>query len=160
VESFNREIEFMFDDCRDFVQAHYVTSTRDDSPFWIANKHDLTMSDSIRGKMALYRSGLPVNPPFSSESDYYGRFENEFHQFWTNGSYYCIFAGMGLLPDRPLGRLSYRSEAVAESRRIFASIRATQDDLCRTLPTTVEYLRHLHGRRMQAQDEQSGYQPV
>jgi tryptophan halogenase len=41
IDSYNREIEFMFDDCRDFIQAHYLTSTRDDSPFWLANKHEL-----------------------------------------------------------------------------------------------------------------------
>jgi tryptophan halogenase len=52
----------MFDDCRDFIQAHYLTSTRDDSPFWLANKHDLILSDNIKEKIAIYRSGLPVNP--------------------------------------------------------------------------------------------------
>jgi flavin-dependent dehydrogenase len=146
-DAFNREIEFMFDDCRDFIQAHYFNCSRDDSPFWLANRHDLVLSDGIREKIALYRSGLPVNPPLSAEGDYYGRFENEFHQFWTNGSYYCIFAGLGFLPDRPLGRLAYRPDGIAEARATFASIRAAQHRLCRELPTNHAYLQHLHGER-------------
>jgi tryptophan halogenase len=146
VDSFNREIEFMFDDCKDFVVSHYFNSNRDDSAFWLANKHDLVLSDRIQEKIALYRSGLPVNPPFTSESDYYGRFDNEFHQFWTNGSYYCVYAGMNFLPHQPQPRIAYRPAAVAEAKAAFARIRAEQERLCRELPTTVEYLRHLHGR--------------
>lgn len=146
IARFNREIEFMFDDCRDFVQAHYFTSTRDDSAFWLANKHDLILSDSIKEKIAIYRSGLPVNPPMGSEEDYYGSFDNEFHNFWTNGSYYCIFAGMGFLPDRPLGKIAYRPEAVEAAMKVFARIRGQQQELLRTLPTTFEYLRQFHDR--------------
>ena len=150
INSFNREIEFMFDDCRDFVQAHYLTSSRDDTPFWLANKNDLFLSDNIKEKMEKYRSGLPINPPLSNEEDYYGSFDNEFHNFWTNGSYYCIFAGMGFLPDRPLGRLSYRPEAVAEAQKVFARIQAQQQELLRTLPSTHHYLQNLHKKKSAA----------
>jgi tryptophan halogenase len=151
IDRFNREIEFMFDDCRDFVQAHYLTSSRDDSAFWLANKHDLVLSDSIREKLAIYRSGLPVNPPLSAEEDYYGSFDNEFHNFWTNGSYYCIFAGMGFLPDRPLGRLAYRPHAVEQAVATFARIRDEQQELLRTLPSMVDYLRRFHAATRSAE---------
>jgi tryptophan halogenase len=144
IDRFNWEIQFMFDDCRDFVQAHYLASSRDDSPFWLANRNELTVSDDIREKIEVYRCGLPVNPPLSNEEDYYGSFDNEFRNLWTNDSYYCIFAGMGLLPDRPLGRLSYRPEAIAKARQVFARIREQQDELLQSLPSTVEYLQRLH----------------
>ncbi len=145
IDRFNREIEFMFDDCRDFIQAHYLTSSRDDAPFWLTNRNELRLSDNIKEKIAIYRSGLPVNAPVSTEEDYYGSFENEFHNFWTNGSYYCIFSGMGFLPDRPLGRLAYRPDAVEEAKRVFERIRAEQQELLRTLPSMFEYLQVLHG---------------
>lgn len=151
IDRFNREIEFMFDDCRDFIQAHYLTSTRDDSPFWLANKHELILSDNIKEKIALYKSGLPVNPPLSTEEDYYGSFDNEFHNFWTNGSYYCIFSGMGFYPDRPLGRLAYRAEAIEEAKRIFAAIKQKQRTLVQTLPSTYEYLRKFHAKARSAE---------
>jgi hypothetical protein len=160
IDRFNREIEFMFDDSRDFVQAHYFTSTRDDTPFWRANRHDLVLSDNIKEKIAIYRSGLPVNPPLSTEGDYYGRFDNEFHHFWTNERYYCIFGGMDYLPDNPLGRLSYESQAAAaQVLRAFEAVKARQQDLARTLPTNYEYLRSLH-RHSRREGAVVGNRPV
>lgn len=150
VEQFNREIEYMYDDCRDFVQAHYFTTTRDDTPFWRANKNELTLSDSIREKISLYKAGLPVNPPLSSEEDYYGSFDNEFHNFWTNGSYYCIFAGMGFLPERPYARIAYEPEAIQQASTLFACIKQQQHRLSEQLPSTYEYLRHLHSKENSA----------
>jgi hypothetical protein len=82
----------------------------------------------------------------SPESDYYGCFDNEFRHFWTNGSYYPVYAGMGFLPDQPQPRIAYRPDAVAKANATFAAIRATQERLCRELPTSSEYLKHLHGR--------------
>jgi len=152
-DSFNREIEFMFDDCRDFVQSHYFNSSRDDTAYWLANKHELILSDSIKEKVALYKAGLPVNPPFTSEGDYYGRFDNEFHQFWTNGSYYCIYAGMNFLPDSPQPRIAYRPGAVAEARKVLAGIKAEQKKLLSELPTNYEYLKHLHGGRIRLPEQ-------
>jgi len=40
VDGFNREIAGMFDDSRDFIQAHYLSTPRQDTPFWKANKYD------------------------------------------------------------------------------------------------------------------------
>ena len=144
IDQFNREIEYMYDDCRDFVQAHYFLTDRDDTAFWRANRNDLILSDSIREKVAQYKAGLPVNLPLSSEEDYYGSFENEFHNFWTNGSYYCIFAGMGFLPDRPYARLAYEPAQLQEAQQLFAKIKRQQKQLGEQLPSTYEYLTDLH----------------
>ena len=38
VDQFNSEIETMFDDTRDFIQAHFYLSPRMDTEFWRANK--------------------------------------------------------------------------------------------------------------------------
>lgn len=151
IDRFNREVEFMFDDSRDFIQAHYLTSSRDDSPFWLANKHELHLSDNIKDKLETYRCGLPVNPPLSSEEDYYGSLDSEFHNFWTNGSYYCILAGMGLLPDRPLSRLAYRPEAVELAVRELARIDERKRHLVNTLPSMRDYLQKFHARRNSAE---------
>jgi hypothetical protein len=146
IARFNREIEFMFDDCRDFVQAHYFTTQREDTPFWRANRHELVLSDNIKEKIAIYKSGLPVNPPLSTEGDYYGTFENEFHHFWTNERYYCIFGGLDYLPDHPLPRLGYRPAGVEDAVHTLAKIEASQRELMASLPTNYEYLEHFHVR--------------
>ncbi len=143
IDQFNREIEFMYDDSRDFVQAHYFTTTRDDSPFWLANKNELNLSDSIRQKIALFKAGLPVNPPQVDEKSYYN-IENEFRNFWTNGSYYCIFTGMGFLPERSYARVSYDPASIEQANAIFARIKQKQQKLCAEVPSLYAYLRHLH----------------
>ncbi len=142
-DCFNREIETMFDDTRDFLQAHFYCSPRVDTPFWRANK-DLRLPENIKDKMAMYRAGLPINPPFTDESTYYGNFDAEFRNFWTNGSYYCIFAGLGFLPDRPLPMLAYKTEAVQQAEQLFAEVKCQQKELLATLPSNYDFLRKLH----------------
>ena len=46
--------------------------------------------------------------PFTDEATYYSNFETEFRNFWTNGSYYCIFSGMAFHPNRSMSQLLYR----------------------------------------------------
>jgi len=145
IDQFNREIEIMFDDTRDFIQAHFSLAPRADTPFWRACK-ELHLAPQFEEKMAMYRSGLPVNPPITDETNYYGNFEAEFRNFWNNTSYYCIFAGLDFIPDRPLPALTYRPGAIKSADAAFATIKQTQRDLAAKLPSTYDYLRKLHGK--------------
>jgi hypothetical protein len=145
IDRFNREIELMFDDTRDFIQAHFYFAQRTDTPFWRANK-ELHLTDNIKEKVAMYKAGLPVNPPVTDESTYYGNFDAEFRNFWTNGSYYCIFTGMNLLPDQPLPAIMYKPESVKQGSLLLANVKRQQQALLESLPTNYEYLRKLHGR--------------
>ena len=143
-DRFNAEIETMFDDTRDFIQAHFCLAPRTDTPFWRAQK-ELTLADDIREKIAMYRAGLAVNMPVTDENTYYDNFDAEFRNFWTNSSYYCIFAGLDFLPEHPLPALTYRPEAVDGAEPVFAQIKQRQHELLETLPTTYDYLCRLHG---------------
>jgi tryptophan halogenase len=133
----------MFDDTRDFLQAHYYFSPRVDTPFWRANK-ELKLADSIRDKVETYCAGLVVNPPITDEGGYYGNFEAEFRNFWTNGSYYCIFAGLGLLPRTKLPVLNYKPESTAAAEQLFGEVKRKQQEQVDTLPSHYDLLRHLH----------------
>lgn len=144
IRRFNHEIETMFDDTRDFIQAHFHLSPRTDTPFWRANK-ELHLPEPMRDKIARYKAGLPINAPVVSEGDYYGNFEAEFRNFWTNGSYYCVFAGLGCLPDRPLPLLAHKPDSVKRSEALFEEVRREQRAMLETLPRCVDYLRRLHG---------------
>ncbi|MFD9336353.1 tryptophan halogenase family protein [Streptomyces sp. NPDC060028] len=145
-DAFNREIEVMFDDTRDFIQAHFYYAPRNDTPFWQANK-ELTLPKNIQEKISAYKAGLPINSPITDESTYYGNFEAEFRNFWTNGSYYCIFAGLGLEPDAPLPSLAHKPESVAGAEPLFNTVKRQQQNLLETLPSTYDYLRQLHGKQ-------------
>lgn len=145
VDRFNREIEIMFDDTRDFIQAHFCLSPRSDSAFWRANK-ELELAPDIREKIAMYRAGMAVNMPVTDEDTYYDNFDAEFHNFWTNSSYYCIFAGLDFLPEHALPALTYRPDAESRAEPVFDRIKARQRELLETLPSTYEYLCRLHNR--------------
>lgn len=147
VDGFNRTIESMFDDTRDFIQAHYLTTPREDTPFWKANKYELVLSDNVKEKLAMYKAGLTVNMPVvTDDHSYYSNFETEFNNFWTNGSYYCILAGMGWAPDRAPPLLKHRAESRRKADAMFADIKRETAELRAKLPSNVEFLRQLHGR--------------
>ena len=148
-DQFNAEIETMFDSTRDFIQAHFHLSPRADTPFWRANK-ELILGDGIQEKIAMYRAGLPINAPTTDEGTYYGNFEAEVRNFWTNGSYYFIFAGMGLLPDHPLPAIAHKRASIGRAALQLARVKHQQEELVRSLPTNYEFLQKLHGTRQGA----------
>lgn len=143
-DRFNREIELMFDDTRDFIQAHYYFSPRIDTPFWKASK-ELVLSPEMQEKIETYRAGLPVNPPANDDAQqYYGNFEEELRNFWNNSNYYCVLAGLGFVPGRSLPRLDHVPSAAERADRQFAEVRRQQRELLGTLPTCYEYLSRQH----------------
>ncbi|GAA3269364.1 tryptophan 7-halogenase [Dactylosporangium vinaceum] len=144
IDRFNHQMETTFDDTRDFIQAHFYFAPRNDTPYWAANK-ELKLSDSFLAKLEMYKAGIPVNPPLTDEGGYYGNFEAEFNNFWTNGSYYCIFTGMNVLPERALPALTHKPEAIKKAEAHFERIREQQDELVASLPSNYEFLRRLHG---------------
>jgi tryptophan halogenase len=150
-DRFNREIETMFDQTRDFLQAHYLATPREDTAFWRANKFELRVSADIRGKLEEYDAGLTVNMPITDEATYYSNFEAELKNFWTNGSYYCILAGLGRVPKQTLPKIRYQVQRQREAAKIFARIRAQTRELSGSLPSTFETLCGLHGRDARGQ---------
>jgi tryptophan halogenase len=143
-DSFNREIERMFDETRDFIQAHFFYAPRDDSEFWRANK-EIALSDALVEKIEAYKAGLAINQPTADEGTYYDNFEAEFQNFWTNGSYYCVFTGVDLLPDAPYPALHYKPKSVEGAEPLFDKVKQEQRELLQSLPSCSEYLRQLHG---------------
>jgi hypothetical protein len=77
---------------------------------------------------------------------YYSNFEEEFRNFWTNSSYDCILAGLGLLPDAPSPRLAHMPRATETVGEVFSAIKAKQQHLLETLPSCYEFLKQQHGR--------------
>jgi tryptophan halogenase len=143
IDSFNREIEIMFDDSRDFIQGHFSFAPRNDTPYWRACK-ELRLADDFQLKVNRYRAGMQINPPFVDEASYYTNFDAEFHNFWQNSNYYCIFAGLGVVPDKVLPELAHRPGASHNAAAAFESIRQRRRELEAEVPTTHAYLRQFH----------------
>ncbi|MEV0742207.1 tryptophan halogenase family protein [Streptomyces sp. NPDC050549] len=145
VNRFNREVEVMFDDTRDFIQAHFSLAPRNDTAYWRACK-ELELADDFKEKVALYKSGLGVELPATDEANYYGNFEAEFRNFWSNANYYCVFAGLDVLPDHSMPLLSHRPSSIESAEAVFAEVGRRRDELLKTLPSNYDYLRRIHNK--------------
>ncbi|MGB7416347.1 MAG: tryptophan halogenase family protein [Thermosynechococcaceae cyanobacterium] len=151
-KQFNGKVTWMFDDCLDFVQMHYFTTSREDTAFWRANRHDLKKSDSIQEKLELYRAGLPVGAVVSNSADYYSAFDFEFENFWSNSNYYCVLAGMGVYPEQSPPLLAHNPLAIQQAEQVFANIRLKSKTLALQLPSTYDALKSLHSPTAQSRE--------
>jgi hypothetical protein len=75
---------------------------------------------------------------------YYGNFETEFRNFWTNGNYYCILSGMGRIPAKALPAVAYRPSARGRADEIFLRLKQEAAQLEATLPSNYDFLNKLH----------------
>ncbi len=55
VAEFNRQTEFEYNDCRDFVVAHYKVSDREDTPYWRYVK-TMEVPGSLQARIELFRT--------------------------------------------------------------------------------------------------------
>lgn len=89
-KQFNQTINSLIDGTRDYLQAHYLLNTRDDSEYWIKareNQHiSAVLSDII----------FAWDNPGSFEQ---ALIKNANHLAYAKTSWYCIFAGKGRFTD-------------------------------------------------------------
>lgn len=83
-DEFNRQATTEMERIRDFIILHYHLNQRDDSPFW-QHLRDMTIPDSLRHKIELYRSS--------------GRFFREDEELFTEVAWIQVFTGQNLIPD-------------------------------------------------------------
>ena len=83
---FNESINLLIDGTRDYLQAHYILNTRDDSNYWIAVRENPRVSDVLHDIIEGW--------------DAPGSFEQSLAQHanklaYGKTSWYCLLAGMG-----------------------------------------------------------------
>ena len=91
---FNQIIGARFDGIRDYIVCHYKVNSRDDSDYWVANRENLNLSDSLQSVLEVWQSGedLAIEIERQGIADYYSTL-----------SWHCLLAGYGIFPhDRPL----------------------------------------------------------
>ena len=106
----------MFDDTRDFIQAHFYFAPRDDTPFWRANKElharrqhpgeDRDLQGRPADQPADHRRGRPTTATSRPSSA-------------TSGPTAATTASSpasGCLPDQPLAALAYKPDSVQRAR--------------------------------------------
>ncbi len=85
IDSYNDQLIDEIEHIRDFIVLHYCATQRDDAPLWNYCR-SMTLPDSLRRRIALYRGG--------------GRIPIKAGELFTDLSWFYIFEGLGVSPDR------------------------------------------------------------
>ena len=85
-DEYNRQMQDVFEDVRDFIVLHYKATRRDDSELW---KYCAAMDvpDSLKWKMELWRSK--------------GRLFREGRELFATASWVAVMLGQGIVPQEP-----------------------------------------------------------
>lgn len=62
---YNEQMQGLYEEVRDFIALHYLTSNRRDSAYWQAVQQELVVPDSLKSKLALWRERLPEEADFA-----------------------------------------------------------------------------------------------
>lgn len=137
---FNERVSYMVDDVKDFIIMHFCTSPRTDTAYWLANKHDLEIPDSLQKILDLQRAGLPIRKSYLSNQDTYNAFEASFDRFWTNSNYQSILMNVDYLPEQVMPLLDLRPDIVEKADEVFRNIEVQTRLYTATLPSQYDYL--------------------
>ena len=83
-DEYNRQMQDVFEDVRDFIILHYHVNSRDDSDFWIQCR-TMEVPDSLRCKLELWKAK--------------GRVFREGRELFGTASWVAVLLGQGLVPQ-------------------------------------------------------------
>jgi tryptophan halogenase len=127
-DAYNREMDELYDEVRDFIVLHYWLAKREE-PFW-RDSRNVPLPESLRARIALY--------------DETGRIESNKRELFVETSYFFIFTGAGRLPRRMIAEAE--SAGRGDVWRILDGIRADNCDFAERMPPHGAYLEQLHRR--------------
>jgi tryptophan 7-halogenase len=85
IDSYNAALIYEFERVRDFIVLHYCLTDRTDTPLW-AHCNTMRVPDSLRERIELFKAT--------------GRIRPKAGELFTDLSWFYIFDGMGVVPDR------------------------------------------------------------
>jgi tryptophan 6-halogenase len=142
-DRYNKVMGDCIDGVRDFLTLHYCGSSRYDTAFWKATKHDLKVPDDLQERMKEWKIRMPnprnINPQYHGFESY---------------SYAVMLQGLGYLPNTSLPTLNHMDSTNALGT--FNKIKERADHLVKTLPSQYEYLTFVRERQEQLEMEMVG----
>ena len=89
-KAYNAEVNGFFDGHRDYIVAHFKTSSRTDTAFWRDNTTQLDgMSDSLQSIFGTWLQAKDLSAELVRQ---------DIERYYPAGSWYALMAGMGLFP--------------------------------------------------------------
>jgi tryptophan halogenase len=83
-DEYNRQMQDLFEDTRDFIILHYNATRRNDSPFWDYCRM-MTVPDSLARRVALWKAK--------------GRLFREGYELFATTSWVAVMLGQGIMPE-------------------------------------------------------------
>jgi len=139
IKSYNEAIADCIDGVREFLTLHYFTSSRVDTPFWKATKHDLAIPESLQERLRLWKARLPNN-----------RNINQKYHGFESYSYSVMLLGLGYRPEHSLPVLNHINDDNA--LLTFRAIKEKATHLCQTLPSQYDYLSSMYQSHQNSRD--------
>lgn len=88
-DDYNEKVHERFERVRDYIVAHYKLNTREDTDYWIANRDNMELSDSLRHILDVwYRRG-----DLAEEIE-----RQKLESHFTSASWHCLLSGYGAFP--------------------------------------------------------------
>ncbi len=121
---FNRQMQDLYEDIRDFIILHYKVTRRDDTPFW-QQVRTMDVPDSLQRKIDLFAGK--------------GRVFREGYDLFTTPSWVAVCLGQGVVPKGWEPTADALDEAKVAAA--LAQMRAGYLDTAQRLPTHGAFLR-------------------
>lgn len=127
---YNTVMSNLYEELRDFIVLHYITTMRDDTPFWKAYRNEVKPSAALASKLELWESKVPGTSDLTSRVTVFAPF-----------SYFFVLAGMRCLPKNGIGIQPYlNSEMFPEIER---GVAAMHDRALTASPDHFEFVKKM-----------------
>jgi SpoVK/Ycf46/Vps4 family AAA+-type ATPase len=131
---FNEAFTYRWERVIDFLKLHYVLSERSDSRYWIEHRAPESIPDSLRERLALWRTRPPSRRDFARSEEVF-----------PSASWQYILYGMGFrteMAPRASDRPDLADEAFRETARLTAR-------MLPALPSNRELIEHIRRHGLQ-----------
>jgi len=93
-KGFNERVNAGFESIRDYIVAHYILNSRDDTDYWLQNGENKHVSETLKQILQIWKTGKNLGQEMK---------RLQIHSSYRAVSWYCLLAGYGFYPElRPM----------------------------------------------------------
>jgi hypothetical protein len=89
-DDFNARVNDSFEKVRDYIVAHYILNSRDDTEYWRQNGANTQVPDRLKQILEIWKSAQNLSQEMERQ---------QIESSYTPMSWYCLLAGYGFYPD-------------------------------------------------------------
>jgi 2-polyprenyl-6-methoxyphenol hydroxylase-like FAD-dependent oxidoreductase len=89
-DEFNGHVNSLFETVRDYIVCHYKVNTRNDTEYWVENRRNEKISDSLKSILSSWESGKYLVEELA---------KYKLDGYFLHYSWICLFSGYGIFPE-------------------------------------------------------------